>query len=421
MKAGLHGLAALLLAASARAQTATPPRPAPPGPDPKAIAAMIEKGQLGPAEQQLRRFLAQGGGPVGHDLLGTVLAAQGRGDEAEREFKQALLGNPALQGARQRLARLYLGQKREADAADELRRAAALGPLERDLALHLAGIERVAGRPVQAERQLRSVADRFKSVQALLQLAQLQSEQNNGAGALASLRQARALAPNSEDVLSAYALAVLASPTPDAAIPILDALTRMYPMQARYQYLEGIAVLGAGDAPGAVLFLQEAMRLEPDEAPTLIALGQALNGRLLYAEAKPHLLRGLSLMPNNIVAVAALGEAEEGLGEIEDAVDHARRALAQAPNEPTANMVIAMVLMRQEKLAEARDVLLKTAMADPSSPRVHYQLSLAYERLNDPVSAQKHRALYDQKLAAGRERVGQIRRTMGLSPEGMQP
>ena len=305
MKAVLPGLAALSLTASVLAQTTPPPpKPALPGPDPKAIAAMIEKGELGPAEQQLRRSLAQGGGPVGHDLLGAVLAAQGRGDEAEREFKQALLGNPALLDARQRLARLYLGQKREAEATDELRRAAILGPLERDLALHLAGVERAAGRPLQAERQLRSVVDRFKSVQALLQLAQLQSEQKNGAGALASLRRAGALAPNSEDVLSAYAVGLLASPTPDAAIPILGALTRIYPMEARYQYLEGIAVLGAGDAAAALLFLREAMRLEPDQAPTLIALGQALNGRLLYAEAKPHLLRGQSLMPDSIVAMA---------------------------------------------------------------------------------------------------------------------
>ena len=46
--------------------------------------------------------------------------------------------------------------------------------------------------------------------------------------------------------------------------------------------------------------LQEAARLEPDQAPTLIALGRALNRRQLYAEAKPHLLRGLSLAPDSV-------------------------------------------------------------------------------------------------------------------------
>jgi len=422
VRAGFPSLAAaLLLATVALAQTAPTAKPAPAGPDPRAIAAMIEKGELAPAEQTLRRFLAQGGSPIGRDLLGTVLAAQGRTDEAEREFKQALLGNPSLLDARQHLARLYLGQKRDADAALELRRAAALGPLDRDLALSLADIERAAGRPLPAERQLRSVADRFKSVRALLELAQLQSEQKNAAGALASLRQARALAPDSEDVLRAYAEALLASPTPDAAIPILGALTRMYPLEARYQYLEGVAVLGAGDARAAVSFLQEALRLEPDQAPTLIALGRALNQEQLYAEAKPHLIRGLSLLPGSALALAALAEAEQRLGELDNALEHARRALAQVKDHPTASVVVALVLMKQEKFADARDVLLKAAADDASSLAVHYQLSLVYERLGDPASARKHRALYDQKLEEAKARLKQARQSLGFPLGGKEP
>jgi tetratricopeptide (TPR) repeat protein len=290
-----------------------------------------------------------------------------------------------------------------------------------DKALRLASTEKAAGHLAEAERQLRSVADRFNSVRALLQLAELQSEQKDQAGALASLRKARALAPNSEDVLSAYAETLLASPTPDASIPVLVALTRISPMVARYQYQYGVALLQAGDAAAAVPPLQEAARLEPDHAPTLIALGQALNRRKLYAEAKPPLLRGLSLMPESVEAVAALAEAEEGLGELKDAEDHARRALARSGDDPTASLVIALVLMKQEKFAEARDALLKAAAADPASPKVHYQLSLAYARLDDPLSSQKYLALYNQRLEEGRERVKRVRRITGFSLGGMQP
>lgn len=362
MRVGPGVVGALLLAASGWAQTA---KPAPAAPDPKAIAGMIEKSQ--------------------------------------------------------NLARLYLSQKRDAEAVAELRRAARLGPLDRDLALRLAGVERAEGNRVLAERQLRSVADRFKSVQALLQLAQLQSEQKNGAGALASLRQARAIAPNSEDVLSAYAEALLPSPTPDAAIPVLDALTRLCPTVARYQYLQGLALLGAGDEAAAAVSLREAARLDPDQPPTLIALGKALNRRQLYAEAKPHLLRGLSLTPDSVEAVAALAEAEEGLGEVKEAEEHARRALARSGTDATANLVIAMVLMKQDRFAEARDALLKAAAADPASPKADYQLSLAYARLNDPATSEKHLALYRRKAKEREERVKQVRRVTGFSTGGMQP
>jgi tetratricopeptide (TPR) repeat protein len=414
----LQGLGALLLAASVQAQTAKPPLTAP---DLQAIAGMIQKGQLGPAEQQLRRILAQGASPTAHDLLGVVLVAQGRGEEAERELKQALAANPALIDGHQHLARLYLSQKRDAEAIAELRRAAHLGPLERDLALRLAAIERVEGNVVLAERQLRSVADRFKSVQALLQLARLQSDQKNAAGALASLRLARAIAPNSEDVLSAYAEAVIASPTPDAAVPVLSALTRLYPTVARYHYRQGLALLGAGDAAAAAASLQEAARLEPDQPATLIALGRALDRRELYSEAKPHLLRGLSLAPDNVEAVAALAEAEEGLGELKDAEEHARRVLARSGTDATAKRVIAMVRMKQDRFAEARDALLEAAAADPASSKVEYQLSQAYARLNDPVTSEKHLALYHQKLKEGEERVKELRRVTGFSIGGTQP
>jgi tetratricopeptide (TPR) repeat protein len=126
-------------------------------------------------------------------------------------------------------------------------------------------------------------------------------------------------------------------------------------------------------------------------------------------------------MPESAPALAALAEAEEGLGELENAEDHARRALARSSDDPTANLVIAMVLMKQEKLPEARDALLKAAAADPASQKAHYQLSLAYARLGDPASSARHLKLYEENLKKARERVRQLRRTTGFSQGGMQP
>lgn len=324
------------------------------------------------------------------------------------------------------LPAVFLAASLEAQTAPAPR-AAATSPDPRavadavDKALELAKSERAAGRGAVAEQQLRLAADRFKSVRALLQLAELQSERKNRAGALASLRQARTLAPNSEEVLSAYAEALLGSSTPDDSIPVLVALTRLCPMTARYHSLEGEALLRAGDSPAAAASLREALRLEPDQAPALIALGRALNRQKLYGDAKPLLLRALSLAPENVEAISSLAEAEEGLGELKDAEDHARRALARSADDPTANLVVAMVLMKQEAFAEARDALLKAAAADPQSSKVHYQLSLVYARLGDPVDSQKHLTLYDQSLKAAKERVSQVRRITGFSLGGMQP
>ena len=71
------------------------------------------------------------------------------------------------------------------------------------------------------------------------------------------MRQARAIAPNSEEVLSAYAETSLAAHATLPALSALDALTRLCPTVARYRYLEGAALTAKEPAwalgwPGAV-------------------------------------------------------------------------------------------------------------------------------------------------------------------------
>ena len=251
------------------------------------------------------------------------------------------------------------------------------------------------------------------SVKALLQEARTQASAGNTAGSLDTLRRARGLAPNSEDVLSAIAQVSLAARAPLRAVDVLEPLTRICPTVAQYHYLLGVALMQAGDLVAAVEALQQAQRLEPDRQLTLLALGLALNGRKLYSEAEPHLRRSLELQPGNVDATAALAEAQEGLGKLPEAETLARRVLASSDAHATANLVLGFVLMKQERFAEARDALLKAVAADPSSSRAHYQLSLAYARLGDQPGSEKHLELYRLKLREMEERTNAARTRTG--------
>ncbi len=272
-----------------------------------------------------------------------------------------------------------------------------------------------------AGRQSLPVADRSGSAHALLELARLQSGRKDWEGSLESLRRARVIAPNSEAVLWATAEASLAVHAPLPAIEVLEPLTRMCSTVGHYHYLQGIALMQAGDLEAAVEPLREAERLEPNQPLTLIALGTALVDRSSYAEAKPYLLHSLDLDPESVEAVATLAEAEEGLGERREAEAHAQRALARTSAHATANLVMGMVLMKQERYAEARDALVKAATANPASPKAHYQLSLAFASLNDETNARKHLELYHQTLKEREDRVKTVRAVTGLSLGGMQP
>ena len=81
------------------------------------------------------------------------------------------------------------------------------------------------------------------------------------------------MAPNSEEVLSAFAQVSLAARTPVSAILTLESLTRIYPSVVQYHYLLGVALMQVGDMPAAVNSLQQAERLEPNRVLTLVALG----------------------------------------------------------------------------------------------------------------------------------------------------
>src|SRR5919198_3678636 len=247
------------------------------------------------------------------------------------------------------------------------------------------------------------------SVRELLQTARDQIQRGDRPGALESLRRARVLAPNSEEVLGALAQVSLASRTLAPAITTLDGLTRMCPTVSQYHYLLGVALMEGGDMLAAIESLQQADRLEPERPLTLMALGLAQNNRKAYTEAKRALLHALDLEPDNTDAVAALAEAEAGLGELAPAEDHARRALARATAHPTANLVMGIVLMKRERYGEARDALEQAVAANPDSPAAQYQLSLAYARLGDEANAQRHVELYQQKLREAEERMKSLR------------
>jgi len=290
-----------------------------------------------------------------------------------------------------------------------VQRGAVVPARDRTVVLNEAAAALSAGRRAEAKRLYKEAADRFQSVEALMQLARLQSGDGDAPGAMASLQAARVLAPNSEEVLSALAQFALGARLPVPAAGALEALTRMCPDVAQYHYLLGVALMTAGDMVRATGALQAADRIEPGRALTLAALGLALNSRKQFAEAKAALARSLELAPDSPPTIGALAEAEASLGELEAAERDARRALAASPEEATAHLVIGIVRFEQQRYPEARDAFVKAAAADPRSAKADYQLSLVYARLGDSAAAERSLESYRRKLAQVDENIKAMR------------
>jgi tetratricopeptide (TPR) repeat protein len=275
------------------------------------------------------------------------------------------------------------------------------------------------GRLPEAAQLYRDLADRHGSVQALLGLARIHSGIGDARGALDVIERARQLAPNSEEVLDAQARVALAARAPVVATRALEALARMVPSVMENQYLLGVALMQAGDMPSGAMALEEARKLEPNRALTLIALGLAYNGQKLYAEARPHLERALEIDGTDVEALAAMAESEEGLGELEAAETHARRALARSEDHAIANLVLGLVRMKQQRYEEARAALERAVKTDPSASKAQYQLSLACARLGDEAGQKEHLALYMKAQKENAERLRDLRGAAGTGRGGM--
>ncbi len=298
-------------------------------------------------------------------------------------------------------------------------RPAAPAKLELQPGLKRAKEELTQGRVPEAARLYRELADQHRSVQALLGLARIHSGVGDARGALDVLEKARQLAPNSEEVLSAQARVALAARSPVIATRALEALARMVPNVMENQYLLGVALMQAGDMPSGALALEEARKIEPNRALTLVALGFAYNGQKLYAEARAPLLRALEIDGSDVEALAALAESEEGLGELEAAERHAQRALARDEKHAIANLVLGLVRMKQQRHDEARAALEKAVATDPSSAKAQYQLSLACARLGDEAGQKRHLDLYMKAQKDNAERLRDLQGAAGTSRGGM--
>ena len=326
------------------------------------VLELVEKPQE--AEGLLRALLkARPDQADARYLLGKILLARGAADEARPpprgggaagagRSQVALPARPGLPEARPRRAGAASssscsraqGQAPRGDAVTAAVLAVLLlaapaaqrrdAPQGREQLLKLAASEMAAGQRAAAERHWRTAADRFSSVQALLQLARLAASAGNATGALADLRKALDLAPNSEEVLEAFAQVCLSLRRPDAGhrraggplAPEPDG--RGPPLPARRGAAAGRRLQARGGGAGG------SERLDPQRTLTLIALGLAHNGIKRYDAGRAVLERALAREPDNVEALAALAESEEGRGDVAAAAAHAERALAQSPRTP---------------------------------------------------------------------------------------
>jgi tetratricopeptide (TPR) repeat protein len=283
--------------------------------------------------------------------LAEVLLEQGHFDEAEKHFRAILKQNPSNPRAFLGLGRLALARDRLQDGLEPLKRASTSPYVRQRASTLLAQVQQRLGQSKEAAQELRRAAalpgdlpwpDPFVEEVARLQV-----------GERARLGQARALINQGQAAEGVHLLGQIVRDYPDSysawlmrgqalfqlrefadAERALQEAIRLAPEAVDAQYALGCSFLEQGKLADAATSLRRAIELKPDYALAYYQLSRCLNGQHDRAGALAALRDAVRYKPDLADAHAALGEQLAQDGQKAEALVHLRYAASLGPLDP---------------------------------------------------------------------------------------
>ncbi len=351
--------------------------------------ALQDTGDAVGAETEARKALQLGyPGDEAYPVLARALLAQGEYRKVITELADRKLGTP--EGKAEvltaiGLARLSLGEKKEASAAIDAALAAKPGDARATIAqAQLAAADNDL--QVAMSRVETALAVAPDDVTGLLLKSELELALGKREDAIKTLEHALRVKP---DLLVARLtlVSVLAgAKEADRAAAELEPLKKAMPQDPRVRYAEALILYARGDLAGTKEAVQSVLSAAPEYVPAIY-----LSGIVNYA-------------------LGAYGEAEEAL----------RTVVAKAPNNLSARRMLAATYLRGGRVTQAAEVLepaLARAPDDPALLRAAAEVQLSS---NNPAKAaelyERANAL-DKGNAASRVRLAQVRLAAGGDAE----
>lgn len=326
----------------------------------------------------------------------TTLSAQARA-----ELGAALLEAGLLDEATSELSAVVAADAANVEAIVNLARA---HRARKDVA--------AAGRLLEA-----AVARGLQVAPVYAALAELYESIGRVENAIPAMRLAVERAPSNEDYRFRYALLLVNSKAPKAAVIRLQEALQAFPRSAKLWFALGLAYMTEHQSVEATPALARAVELDPQAAPALAYLGLAHAEQGRYPEAVRFYERAVEV--NGQLATVHYLLADILLKH--DPADTARpeksllRAVELEPEFAAAHLALGKLYFRTERLEAAVAQLTQAAGLDPNSAETHYQLGRVYTRLKRTAEAQAALAAFKrlnegQKEQAQNERRDIVRR-----------
>jgi len=419
--------------------------------EPNSRIGLVLKGRLLLMERKPDEALAMAKAAISADperaadgqfLLAQIYLSTGQVEDALDALRQTLKLDPRQVGAQIALARVYASKGQKLPAIEMAQQAVVSAPLNPEARLALVRAVLASGDTARAERELRSLVNRFPNSSAVLtQVGGLYLARHDHANARAAFTQALTLDPTSPDALGGLVVLDLGAKDAKSAIARVEARLAAAPDDARAWYLAARSYALVGDAPQTERALMKTIEIDPANVQAYGMIGdlygmqgkldQALQQFQAWATREPRsvaaqtmvglVLEKLNRMPeaqrtyervlemDRHAAIAANNLAwlmAEGGGNLDQATELAQSAKSQAPDQPAFNDTLGWIYYKKN-LAEQSVPLFQQALEkDPENALTHFHLGMAYAKLGEDskaIAALKRALTLDPQLSTAAE------------------
>ncbi len=400
------------------------------GPPPQVPRSVLEKaagefqqGNPTTSEQTLRAALKQAPrDPAALGLLGVVLDAQKRYDEAEAAYKQALAlvpGSPALLN---NLGNHYLGQGKTEPARAAYLKVVAAEPRHANANLQLAHLSVAARQGPAALKYLDHLSpqDRLSPPVAILraQALELGGQTRAAENLLAEVDKRAGDDPRvSFSIGMAYVEGKHYAEAEKAFTRALDADPTNYDIL----YNLALAAQHAGHLLRALEVYRVALKQRPNDADCLFNLAAIYTQTGQSDEAIVPLMQAHNAAPQRADILFALAQTSQDLGFYADAATAINQYLKLKPHDDIARRERGFCLIRSAKLDEGLQDLRWYTQKHPQDARGLYELGIGETvRAQDKALEDFNRALaLDPKFNAARYARGVLRYLNGKTEESI--
>jgi tetratricopeptide (TPR) repeat protein len=165
---------------------------------------------------------------------------------------------------------------------------------------------------------------------------------------------------------------------------------RARPEEPSAHNLLAMRLLQAGRAADARAHLDEALRLNANDAEARSNLGTVLQAEGRLTEAMAQLQQAARLKPGDDRLRFNLGNVLQAAGRTDDAAREYRRAIQINPENADAHFNLAMLLGPQNRVDEAVEHLRRVIEINPQNADAYRNLAVAFELQGRPAEAVAH-------------------------------